>query len=152
MLNLTKLVFAALDEQGLEPVMGQRAVCAQGLGVGTAADIVCFDQENNELVVVELKTGCNGWRNAPAVKAGQQCTMKGALRKAPDTVLNRHLAQLALTHYMLCSEKRTMASLAGMGVSGVSALLLYANDSGVDSVHLPEWWSRKAASVMPQLR
>jgi hypothetical protein len=119
MLNLTRNVFAALNSRGLEPVMGQRAVCSERHRIGTAADVVCHDAANNSLVIVELKCGHNGARTAAAVEKGKSCNMKKALAKAPDNVVNRHLAQLAVTHHLLTREKKTISKLGAMGVDSV---------------------------------
>jgi len=148
MLNLTRLVFSALSVRGLEPVMGQRAVCSQLHRVGTAADVVCYDVNTNEVVVVELKCGHSGARTSAAVKSGKACHMKGPLSRAPDSTLHRHLAQLAVTHHLLTRETTTMRSLANMGVDGVIGILLYANDASVDVYDLDQWWIGKACKIL----
>eukprot|EP00966_Prymnesium_polylepis_P036661 850754-Prymnesium_polylepis.1 len=152
MLNLTRNVFAALNSRGLEPVMGQRAVCSERHRIGTAADVVCHDAANNSLVIVELKCGHNGARTAAAVEKGKSCNMKKALAKAPDNVVNRHLAQLAVTHHLLTREKKTISKLGAMGVDSVEGLLMYANDSGVDAYPLQEWWTAKASGILDGMR
>ena len=152
MLNLTRMVFSALSVRGLEPIVGQRAVCSQLHRVGTAADVVCYDLNTNELVVVELKCGHSGARTAAAIKSGNACTMKGPLRMAPDSTLNRHLAQLAVTHHLLTSEAATMRKLANIGVDGVRGLLMYANDTSVDVYDLDEWWISKAGNILSKLK
>lgn len=152
MLNLTRNVFAALSLRGLEPVMGQRAVCSPRHRIGTAADVVCFDASRNELVVVELKCGCSGSRTSAAVKDGKACRMSGPLYKALDNVINRHLAQLAVTRHLLASEAKTMQHLGNMGVESVSGLLLYANDSGVETYELADWWKTRAPAVLDAMK
>ena len=84
--------------------------------------------------------------------AGKSCNMKRSLSKAPDTTVNRHLAQLAVTHYLFCREKRTIAKLGNLGVTGVSGLLVYANDSGVDAYELVPWWVSKAPKVLTDMK
>ena len=152
MLNLTRNVFAALHSRGLEPVMGQRAVCSERHRIGTAADVVCHDAANNSLVMVELKCGHSGARTAAAIQKGKSCNMKKALAKAPDNVVNRHLAQLAVTHHLLTREKKTISKLGAMGVDSVDGLLMYANDSGVDAYPLQEWWTAKASGILDGMR
>lgn len=152
MLVLTRMIFAALDSRGLEPVMGQRGVCSESHRIGTAADIVCYDRNTCNLVIVELKCGHNGWRTAAATLAGKCCTMKGTLSKAPDTTVNRHLAQLAVTHNLFCREKKTLAKLGNLGVAGVSGLLVYANDNGVDAYELVPWWVGKAPKMLTDMK
>lgn len=151
MLVLTRLVFSALDARDLEPVLGQRGVCSERHRVGTAADIVCYHRQRQALVLVELKCGCAGWRNAPAVRDGAACTMKRSLSSAPDCVVNRHLAQLAVTHRLFCNERRTAAKLSVLGIAGVEGLLMYANDARVDAYELVPWWTAKAAGVLDDL-
>ena len=152
MLNLTRMVFAALSTRGLEPIMGQRAVCSQLHRVGTAADIVCHDAEKNAVVVVELKCGHSGARTAAAVRGGKACNMKGPLGKAADSTLHRHLAQLAVTHHLLTREKDTIKKLSNMGIESVEGVLMYANDSGVDVYTLDNWWISKAPKILEKIR
>ena len=152
MLKLTRIVFAAINERGLEPVLGQRGVCSAMHRLGTAADIVCHDAEKNRLVFVELKCGHSGGRKVAAVKHGEECKMRGPLSGAKDTILNRHLAQLAVTTALFMRESRTIQKLSEMGIDGVDALLLYANDSGADVYRLPKWWQAKGAALCDALK
>ena len=152
MLNLTRLVFAALSVRGLEPIMGQRAVCSCLHRIGTAADIVCHDAENNAVVVVELKCGHSGARTAAAISNGKACNMKAPLSKASDCTLHRHLSQLAVTHHLFMREKDTIKKLFNMGIESVEGLLLYANDSGVDVYKLDRWWVNKAQQILEKIR
>ncbi len=152
MLALTRNVFATLAARGLEPVAGQRGVCSERHRIGTAADMVCYDPTNFHLVVVELKCGHNGSRTAAAQLDGAAQKMRGPLHKALDNTINRHLAQLALTHHLLVREKKTMQNLGNLGVAGVSGLLMYANDSGVDCYPLVDWWMQKAPKVLDAMR
>ena len=151
MLNLTKLVFSALSLRGLEPVMGQRAVCSQMHRLGTAADILCYDAENNAVVVVELKCGHGGARTAAAVKSGCACTMKTPLAKAADNTLNRHLAQLAVTHHLLIREVDTVGKMRKMGIQHIYGILMYANDASIDVYELDTWWINKAPKILSKL-
>lgn len=152
MLNLTRNVFAALSTRGLEPVMGQRAVCSAKHHIGTAADIVCYEAAKNQLVVIELKCGCAGSRTSAAVQNGKACKMNGPLHKAADNVINRHLSQLAVTHHLLTSEKKTMQNLGNMGVDSVDGLLMYANDDGVDIYTLADWWKARAPAILDAMK
>ena len=152
MLNLTRMVFSALCTRGLEPIMGQRAVCSQLHRVGTAADIVCHDAENRAVVIVELKCGHSGARTAAALKSGNVCNMNAPLSKAYDSTLHRHLAQLAVTHHLLTRETETVKKLSNMGIESVDGILMYANDSGVDVYTLDPWWIAKAPKILQKLR
>ena len=152
MLNLTRMVFAALSTRGLEPIMGQRAVCSQLHRVGTAADVVCHNSQTNSVVIVELKCGHSGARTAAAISGGRACTMKAPLAKAADSTLHRHLAQLAVTHHLFKRETETMKKLMNMGIERIEGILMYANDASVDVYDLDEWWMRKAPAILDKLR
>jgi hypothetical protein len=142
-------VFAALSMHGLEPVAGQREVCSAEHRLGTAADLVCHSAERSTLVLVELKTGYSSVRSCPARDAaGNACRMRGPLRKAVDCILNRHLAQLAVTMHLFAREKKTLARLGGVGVEGVEGVLLYVDDSSAELYRLDEWWSGHAARIL----
>ena len=148
MLVLTRLIFSALSEQGLEPVAGQRAVASATHRIGTAADIVCHDSTNNRLVLVELKCGFSGSKTTPCKAGGKSCTMKYPLDKASDTFLHRHLAQLCVTHTLFRREYKTLSKLKSLGIEGVDGILLYANDDSVEVYRLPIWWQSKASGVL----
>ena len=73
--------------------------------------------------------------------------MRGnAIALAPDTVLNRHLAQLAVTRHLLVAEHQTQFKT--MNITEVRGLLIYANDSGVDAYNLSQWWIDRAAAIL----
>lgn len=152
MLILSRLVFSALSEKGLEPILGQRAVCSQLHRIGTAADVVCYHAEKHALVLVELKCGFSGCKTAAARDSKGECVMRGPLKRAVDHIVHRHLAQLALTHAMFMREKNTLKKLGSIGVEGVEGMLLYVNDETVESYQLPDWWRDKAPSVLDYLR
>lgn len=152
MLKLTRIVFAALDERGLEPVLGQRAVASVFHRIGTAADVICHKADANELVVVELKCGHSQGRTAAAINKSGTCKMRGPLAGADDCVLNRHFSQLAVTTALLKRETRTMARLGALGIECVTALLVYANDERCDVYKMPEWWLRKADRILGALK
>ena len=56
----------------------------------TAPDL--YDRKEMSLVVVELKCGFSGWRTCSAREEGKSCNLKGALKKAADNTLNRHMS------------------------------------------------------------
>lgn len=152
MLSLTKLIFAALECRELEPVMGQRAVSSAIDRVGTAADVICYDRKSTDLVIVELKCGFSGFRTCPASVGGTPCNMKGSFKRAMDNTLNRHLAQLAVTHHLFCREKKTLSKIGNFGICAVHGLLLYANDSGVECYDLQNWWKERAGKALQQMK
>lgn len=146
---LTKITLAALAEHGLEPVACQRAVCSQKRRIGTAIDILAYEKTSARLVVVELKCGHSGAKDAPAEKQGKPCKMNGPLKKAPDNTLNRHFAQLACTREMFTREKDTLTKLNAIGInSEVGGALLYVNEESADLYTLPTWWTDRSARIL----
>lgn len=141
-------VFSALERAGLEPVMGQRGVCDEALGLATACDLVCYSEKDKQLVCVELKSGFHGDRKLAAHDKGKPCMMAKPCMKAQDTTLNRHLAQLAATHSMLNNEPGVHASLAKFGVESIAGALLYVDDSATELHPLPVWWAKRGAAIL----
>lgn len=151
MLVLTRLIFSALDKHGLQPVLGQRAVCSRASRVGTACDLICFDSKRGCLVIVELKTGFSGCKFSAASSNGVACKMKAGLTSAVDCIFHRHCAQLAVTHAFFCRETTTLKLLQGVGIDSVRALLLYANDEELEFHFLDDWWHKRASRVIKAL-
>lgn len=152
MLRLTKMVFAAFEERGLEPVLGQRGVSSVHHRIGTAVDIVCHDANKNNIVLVELKCGHSQGRKNAATKGNEECFMRGPLSGAKDTVLNRHLAQLSATTALFERERKTSSKLGEMGIESVRSVVLYANDDRVDFYEMPQWWKKKGRSLLDFLK
>lgn len=150
--SLTKLVFAALAEHGLEPVVAQRVVCNEALRVGTAADVICYEAETRRLVVVELKCGCSGDKLAAAVdKRGREMRMQ-VPKGASDCVLHRHMLQLACTRELLLRERATLKRLLALGLDPyVGGALLYVNDQNTELYTLQDYWCKRAAKVLASL-
>jgi ubiquinone biosynthesis protein COQ9 len=80
--------------------------------------------------------------------------MKTPLEKASDCVLNRHMAQLAITRHLIESEATTLSKIASLGVdtSSVDAVLLYANEESCDFLELPDWWKLRSNSIIQHLK
>lgn len=147
--KLTRFVFGALEKAGLEPLMGQRCVASAAHRLGTACDLVCWRAATSEVVVVELKCGFRANINLPAVnKKKQQLNMNSPCSTAADCILSRHMSQLAVTHHMLASEPGLLKRLKAIGVSGISAVLLHANDSETSLYQLPDWWRRRGKAIV----
>lgn len=147
--SLTKLALIALHDNGFVPIVAQRGVALVKARLATAADLVCFDRVSNRLCVVELKCGFSGDRHAPATSRGRPVCMKGALCKAPDTLVNRHLAQLTATRAMFSKESTTCVAIAELGLdSTIDAALLYVNNSEVEVIDLPAWWRKRETSLL----
>ena len=151
MLVLSRHFFAYLASRNLTPICGQRGVCSAARRVGTAVDVVAFDAAKMSLVLLELKCGYSGDRTAPAFDQDGTCSMRGAVRRAADCVLNRHFAQLAATLALFTQESTTQARLKQMGVS-TSAMLVYCSNDAVDAYELPRWWQRRGAALLADLR
>lgn len=146
--KLTRFVFNALEQAGLESLMGQRCVASAKHRLGTACDLVAFNKHTKEVVVVELKCGFRANVHLPATNSKKQpLNMASPCSTAADCILHRHMAQLAVTHHMLASEPGLMSELKKMGVKGISAALLYANDSSTSLYSLPEWWRKRGKAI-----
>lgn len=146
--KITRFVFNALEKAGLEPIMGQRCVASARHRLGTGCDLVCWNKETRQVVVVELKTGFRANINLPAVNSKKKpLNMNSPCSTAADCILHRHFAQLAVTHFMLASEPGLLTSLKKMGVVGFSASLLYANDSQTTLFELPNWWKKRGNAI-----
>lgn len=151
--TLTKLALIALHEHGLVPVVAQRGCCSELCKLATAADVICYEASSSRLVVVELKCGHSGSKTAAAVSNGTQCTMAAPLGKVADNVLNRHLAQLAVTRELFAAEATTLSKLNDLGVaSAIGAVLLYVNEDTCELFPLPKWWSERAPRMIQSLR
>tara|TARA_X000001036_G_scaffold13937_1_gene11862 strand:- start:2608 stop:3363 length:756 start_codon:yes stop_codon:yes gene_type:complete len=146
--KLTGIVLAALQRRGLEPVYAQRTVCAARKRLGTAVDLIAYQDET--LVLVELKCGYDQGRTAPALVDGQAASMRAPLTKCADCVLHRHFLQLAVTLQLFLNETATQEALA-THASAVQGLLMYANDEGVDFYDLPEWWRKRGTRLLKHL-
>lgn len=146
---LTKMTLAALAEHGLEPVACQRAVCMQSRRIGTAIDVLAYQKTTAQLVVVELKCGHSGSKEAAAENHGTPCKMQGPLKKAPDNTINRHFAQLACTREMFARERSTITKLNGIGISSdLGAALLYVTEENSELYTLSTWWTDRSMRVM----
>jgi hypothetical protein len=149
---LSTLVLSAMEARNLQPVLAQRAVMNDHMGVATAADILALDRTDNSLVVLELKTGHDQGKELAAVKNGVSQKMRKPLSRASDCVLNRHFAQLAATHQMLTSDPVTMKALCDEGITRVEGLLMYCTDDNVDCYELNEWWKGNAIAIVRSLQ
>ncbi len=152
-----RMVGQALSLHGLRPLVAQRGVGSDG-GVATAADIVAVDSEGR-LVVVEVKCGFVGIRDAPVVLSGRsrkstrqnEATAARPRFRPPlgttlDCARNRHLAQLAATRSMLASEKSMLAQAveeSGLSTHPIRGVLLYVDATGVETVELSATWAKR---------
>lgn len=149
-LRLVDLIFRALKAQNYEPLMGQRVVCDEAKGLGTAVDLVCTKGE--ALVLVELKCGYSGDRNISAQTGGKNAKLGAPFKTANDTILHRHLAQLTATVAMFCKEVSTLERMSDLGLKRVEAMLLYATNDDVELHGLPQWWFKRAERLLSVLQ
>ena len=140
--KLTKLALAALKMKKIEPVMAQRAVASGS--VGTAIDVIGYSREKNSLIVVELKCGYDHGRKASVTHKGRVCKLQPPFDGAVDCVLNRHLAQLAITRELFVREADVVTKLKALGISQIEGLLLYVNNTGIEFFEPNAWWERHA--------
>ena len=146
-MRMTRMVFSALEQHGLEPVLAQRVVLDERRGIATAADVVC--QRGDQLILVELKVGYAGCKTAPASKQGRACTLRAPCATAKDTVCNRHLSQLAATLALFRQEADTLRKLRALGIAGTDGALLYVSeDDGSLLVELADWWKRRGPRLL----
>jgi hypothetical protein len=150
--HLSRSVLAALSMKKLDPLVAQRTVASEYHRIGTAADIICYDAEGKSIVIVELKCGHDKYRKVAAVKHDNACYMKSPLQDKPDSTLNRHLAQLAITHALFIKEEKTMEKLKALGVERVRGMLLYAADKGVEWHTLSGWWKAKSSALLDAIK
>lgn len=140
-LRLAKVAIASLRQYGLKPVVAQRVVTDEGLGVASAADIIAI--QDDTMVLIELKCGFSGDRTRPAVSTrGESLFLATPLHKAKDTTANRHLAQLSATLALLCNEVGVLEKAKALGVKTVTAALLYVDATGSELFPMPAWWVR----------
>lgn len=149
MMKLTRLVFTTLRMHNLEPLVAQRVV-HDGV-IGTALDLVCQRGED-ELVVMELKCGFAGDRDAPALLAGRVQTMAPPCAKAKDSVYNRHLAQLAVGFELFSRETQTVNRLSQKGITHLTGALMYVNNENSSLYPLPSYWQKRGKSLVDLLR
>lgn len=147
---LTKLVLSSLQHHGLKPVCAQRVVTDAAMGLATAADVVAV-RGDAELVLVELKCGFRGDRTLPATRAGRVLKMKGPIKRAKDTFVNRHFAQLSATLAMFCNERDTLKRLRDGGIASITGAVLYADTTGSELFELPEWWRKRGGEILRAL-
>lgn len=152
-LQLTNHVFDALAYHKLEPIDAQRVVLDERRGLATAVDIVCKNKvHDDELVLVELKTGYRGDRSAPVRNvAGMAIKMQTPLATARDCALHRHLAQLAATRALFVQEEATIKALKKKGVTRVVGLLLYITPAASEVHRLEDWWCRRGQPLLDRL-
>jgi len=148
--KLSRMCFIALAKAGLEPVCGQRVVLNAQKRLGTACDVVCYSSLANRLTVVELKSGFSGNRTLPAVDGrGVKQKLASPCSTSDDSLLNRHLAQLTVTHHLLASETDLRKQLKKLGIeSEIDASLLYVCDRDSSLYKLDAWWRRRGKRLV----
>jgi len=145
--RLTRIALAALASRGIRLVRGQQTVVHDRSNVASAVDVIGL-RGADELVLIELKTGYDSGRLAPAMRHGAPQSMRPPLAKASDCVAHRHLAQLSATAAMFVGDHATMAKLKEVGIRRVTGELLYVTDEDVEVIDLCEWWLSRGARLL----
>ena len=150
MMRLTRMCFLALQHHRLEPLIAQRVVVDARRGIATACDVVCHRKTDNAIVIVELKTGYACDRSSGIIGAGRKALkMKSPLSTAKDSIVHRHLAQLAVTHALFCSEEGTLEEVKALGVSNIEGAVLYVCETyGSELFALTDWWKRRQMRLL----
>jgi len=148
--RLTRLALAAMRAHGVDLVCGQLPVVCDRSNVASAIDVVGV-RDGTELVLVEIKTGYDAGRLAPAMAKGRPQKMRTPLARALDCATFRHTAQLAATAAMFTSDAPTMKKLEVAGITSVTGTLLYVTDEDVEVINLVEWWSQRGPKILSAL-
>lgn len=148
--RLTRLAIAALQAHGLDLVCGQLPVVCDRSNVASAIDVIGV-RDGTELVLVEIKTGYDMGRLAPAMAQGRPQNMRSPLARASDCATFRHTAQLAATTSMFTSDAPLMKKLEVAGITSVTGTLLYVTDEDVEVINLNEWWSQRGPRILGAL-
>jgi hypothetical protein len=146
----TRLALAAMRAHGVDLVCGQLPVVCDRSNVASAIDVVGV-RDGTELVLVEIKTGYDAGRLAPAMAMGRPQKMRTPLARALDCATFRHTAQLAATAAMFTSDAQTMKKLEVAGITSVTGTLLYVTDEDVEVINLVEWWSQRGPKILSAL-
>ena len=101
-----------------------------------------------EPILPEEKTGYDEGRGMAAMRAGKAQHLKKPLTGAIDSVHHRHMAQLSATTALFLSDSAMPERLETLGVTRVTAMLLYVTDEDVEFIALPEWWMNKGPSIV----
>lgn len=150
--KFTNFAFSALAKANLEPLLGQRVALSRQHGIATAADMLCYHEPSNSVVVVELKCGFSGNRTAPAAKGNRPQKMAAPCSGATDCLLHRHLAQLTATRQLLIKEPRLLTTLKSkFGVTEIKGVLLYVCDRDSQLHELSAWWMRRGKALVDLL-
>lgn len=145
--RLVRLALEALKNGGIRLVCGQLPVVSDSAVLASAIDLVGLTAEG-ELALIELKTGFDEGRSAPALLNGKPQMMQAPLAHAGDCVYHRHLAQLAATVAMFDNDEATAEVLRSHGVRCVRPMLMYVTDADTEIQELPEWWRARGARIV----
>lgn len=148
--RLTRLALATLRAHGIDLVCGQLPVVCDRSNVASAVDVVGV-RDGTELVLIEVKTGYDAGRLAPAMAMGRPQKMRAPLARAVDCATFRHMAQLAATAAMFTSDGPMIKKLEVAGITSVTGTLLYVTDDDVEVINLVEWWSQRGQKILNAL-
>lgn len=135
----TVAVIRALNALQLEPLAGEVAIFDESVPFATSIDLVCASAEGGKLVLVELKTGYEGY-----FTEGNGHMTKQPLTRYKNSPLNQAMLQCLIAAIVL--EKK-------YGFSGcVSCIVLRVNVSGVECYQIPDFLVRRRASIYKSLK
>ena len=147
LLCLTQSALDAFKQRGYRLVCGQRGVASDRHSLGTALDLICIDQDN-VLVLVELKCGYDGDRMRPVLYRGKVQHFKPPLGRVVDCAYHRHIAQSAIGGYLFGTETKLRHDLESHGITNTRSEVCYVNDAGVEFVDVDAWWLNKVPSLL----
>lgn len=132
----TRKIMSSLTLLNLTPAFAQCYVGDASLLIATGVDLVCVDNVSKRPVLIELKMGFNGTLDE------SNANMISVLSAYPNSPRYQHQAQLAVTYELF---KRTF------GVDPIRALILNANDNGVNYHELEPVFRRLAPTILSEI-
>jgi hypothetical protein len=135
----TVAVIRALNALQLEPVAGEVAIFDESIPFATSIDMVCASALGGKLVLVELKTGYEGY-----FSEGSGYMAKQPLTRYKNSPLNQAMLQCLMAAIVL--ERKYGFSEC------VSCMVLRVNVSGVECYQVPEFLIRRRLSIYNSLK
>lgn len=135
----TVKVIRALNMMKLEPLFGEWPIYDEHIPYATSIDMVCASgTEKGRLVLVELKTGYQGYFNK-----GSDMMTRTPLKRVPNSPLNQAYLQCLMA-------KATLESLYGL--NKVYGLVIRVHERGVKAYPIPDEFLRRQSSIYSGVR
>lgn len=135
----TREIIRVLALRDLRPIQSQVVVCHEELRVGTAVDLVCRHNKSGRIVIIEIKTGYDGYYFHHTVH-----NMLSPFTKLNDSPHNQHMVQLALTLAMY-------ARVYGFKVQNLEAYVIRSHAGGVTVYPLATWARMAVPDICTEL-